>query len=94
MEWRVTRLEQETKEVRADLRSIQSDLAEIRAKLAVLATANGLSQVEARLAGVEGKVSQLPTTWVMLTGIVASQIAMAGMITGLVFAVARLLGKG
>jgi hypothetical protein len=36
--------------------------------------------VEIELSGLKGKISQLPSTWAMMTAIIGSQIAFAGVI--------------
>lgn len=55
MEARVARLEDDMKEVRADLKLAIKDLAYLR-----------------------GRIEHLPTTWVLVTSIAASQAALLG----------------
>lgn len=62
MEARVARLEDDFKEARKDLKDIRDGIAGIRE----------------RLASLEGKIGNLPSTWVMVTTLAASQIALLG----------------
>ena len=60
MEPRVARLEEDLKDVKADMRTVKADLATIRADLGYL----------------KGRLENLPTTWVMVTTLMASQAAL------------------
>ena len=71
MEVRLARLEEDSKEVRADMKRVLADLSYVK-----------------------GRLESLPTTWAMITTVVGAQLALAGLLTGLVFAVARMFGKG
>jgi hypothetical protein len=55
LEARVGRLEEDMKEIKADVKAVVKDLAYLR-----------------------GRVEHLPTTWVLLTSITASQAALLG----------------
>jgi uncharacterized protein YceH (UPF0502 family) len=46
----------------------------------------------ARLERLTGRVESLPTTWQMMTAIIARQVALAGLCGAAVFGAARLLG--
>jgi hypothetical protein len=46
----------------------------------------------ARLERLTGRVESLPTTWQMMTAIIAGQVALAGLLCAAVFGAARLLG--
>lgn len=72
LEQRVERLEDESREFRDDLKQIRTDLAQMRADLSF----------------IRGRIEMLPNTWVMLTGIIGGQIALAGVLV----AASRLLG--
>lgn len=76
------------KGLRADIanveKSLRADIADVdRGVLAKIA------DVEKDVAELKGRVSQLPSTWVMLTGMIAAMIGLAG----LVFAITRLTIK-
>jgi hypothetical protein len=62
MEPRIARLEEDVKELKADVKSLRADLTAVRLDVAWL----------------NGRVEQLPTTWVMLTSIVGSMVALLG----------------
>jgi hypothetical protein len=47
----------------------------------------------ARLERLTGRVESLPTTWQMMTAIIAGQVALAGLLCAAVFGAARLLGR-
>jgi hypothetical protein len=81
MEARVSRLEEDFKDFRAELRAFRSDLTGIR---------TDMGRVRADPGEMKGRLAHLPTTWVMLTGLIGSQVTLAG----LVYCVARTLGKG
>ena len=49
-----------------------------------------MKRVLADLGYIKGRIEQLPSTWVMITGLIGSQIALAG----LILASSRLLGHG
>lgn len=124
MEWRVARLEEDSREMRAGIRALRDGLdsfrTEVLATIAtsredvlarisgverdVLARVSGLEKdvlakvsgvekdVLAKMSGVErevselkGRVSQLPSTWVMLTGMLTIMSGLAA----LVFAITR-----
>jgi hypothetical protein len=48
-----------------------------------------LRQIRTDLAFIRGRLENLPSTWVMLTGIIGGQIALAGVL----IAASRLLGN-
>ncbi len=54
---RVTRLEEDVKELRADMKSVVRDMSFVR-----------------------GRVEHLPTTWVLVTGVIGSQAALLGFV--------------
>lgn len=62
MEARLSRLEEDVREVRADLKALRNDVTGVRVDIAWL----------------KGRVEQLPTTWVMLTAIIGSMVALLG----------------
>lgn len=49
------------------------DIKEVlkRLELAIAQIVKDVSSVKERLAGLEGRVSQMPTTWQLITGVVA-----------------------
>lgn len=59
MEARVKRLEDDGKELRADLKTIIRDLGDIKAKLS----------------GIDGRINAMPTTWQMVGFVVALALA-------------------
>ena len=79
MDQRVSRLEQDGLDFRDDMKAIRADLNSIRADQAA---------IRSDLGYVRGRIEQLPSTWVMLTGIIGGQIALAGLLV----AASRLLG--
>ena len=81
MDARVSRLEDDFKEFRSELRAFRAELVGIR---------TDTGSIRGDLGELKGRIGSLPTTWVMLTGLIGSQVTLAG----LVYAVARLLGKG
>jgi septal ring factor EnvC (AmiA/AmiB activator) len=62
LETRVAHLEEDMKELKADVKTVVRDLGTLRQDLAYL----------------RGRVENLPTTWVLLTSITASQAALLG----------------
>jgi archaellum component FlaC len=81
---RIGRLEEDVKEIKGDLKAfrqqVAGDLTGIRQQMAENdRQLRGLvGGVEQRLARLEGVVANLPSTWVMLTAIAASQVALLG----------------
>jgi hypothetical protein len=62
LEARVAHVEEDVKELKTDMKTVVKDLGSLRQDLAYL----------------RGRVEQLPTTWVLLTSITASQAALLG----------------
>lgn len=70
---RIGRLEDDVKEIKGDLKAFRQQMAENDKQLRAL-----VGGVEQRLARLEGVVANLPSTWVMLTAIAASQVTLLG----------------
>jgi hypothetical protein len=49
-------------------------------------------EFNAKLERLTGRVESLPTTWQMMTAIIAGQVALAGLLCAAIFGAARLLG--
>ena len=64
---RLGRLEADVKEIKADIKELGRRLG------------GEIKSVEQRLARLEGVVSNLPSTWVTLTAIAASQVTLLGL---------------
>lgn len=63
--------------------------AELKPVLSQLVTRTEFADLKVEHAEPKGAMKQLPTTWVMLTGIRGGQVAMAMMIGAVVFGVLR-----
>lgn len=72
VEFRVKRLEDDSKETRADLKAIMNTLAEIKGTMSGLATKSELGDVRVALGKLETRVEKLPST-----GKVATYLAIA-----------------
>jgi hypothetical protein len=70
---------------------LEAAVARIEAKLDKVD--DRLGTVLTDVAELRGRVSQLPSAWLMVTAIVAGQVALAGLIAAVVFGVAHLIGK-
>lgn len=99
MEQRVTRLEDAMRENIAANTRIEVAMATIRAVIPSLATKEDIAELRAiipslatkeDIAELRGYVKSLPTTWVMVTAIVAGQIGITGVIAGALLAAARM----
>jgi hypothetical protein len=87
MEARVAVLEEIAKSTKETLVGIRSDLAGLRGDIGRLEARMGdfqgslegrMGDVQGSIEELHGKVSQLPTTGVMITGIIGGQLALAG----------------
>jgi hypothetical protein len=70
----------------------------IEATLPHLATSAQLAELrgdlDAKLERLVGRVEALPTTWQMMTAIIAGQITLAGLLAAALFGAARMFGHG
>jgi len=87
---RITRLEDTIAEIRGALARIESRLEQATTK-ADLADLRG--DLTARIAAVDGRTQAMPTTWQMITAIVAGQVALASLLASIIFGVARAMGR-
>jgi hypothetical protein len=95
LESRVFRLEN-------DMTGVRESLARIEAVLPHLATAAQVADLRAELgaelggqiAELRGRMDHLPTTWQMMTGIVAGQCTLAALLAAIVFGVLKVTGHG
>jgi tetrahydromethanopterin S-methyltransferase subunit B len=75
---------------------IRMALARIEERLSTLATREQVAELrgslESQIGQLRGAVSTLPTAWVMVTAIVAGQVALAGLIAAVTFGLAHLMG--
>lgn len=83
LEDRVRRLEDDMKEVKASLKTIELAVAEIKH----LPKMSDYATIKADVAEIKGKLSNLPTTWTLISFAIGSVLASAG----LAFAIARLI---
>jgi len=60
MEARVTRLEDDMREIKTDLKAIRADLSDLKVIKSDLAD---LKPLRTEVAEIKGRVSQLPTVW-------------------------------
>jgi hypothetical protein len=96
MEMRLQRLEDAIprseallKSVDDRLRGVETEIHGVRIEVNRLGSeVNGMRSIQVELAEVKGRVGALPTTWAMLTAIMAGQITFAGVFA----AVLRLAG--
>jgi hypothetical protein len=70
---RLGRLEADVKEIKADIKGLDQ-----RAGGEIKGLDQRMGGIEQRLARLEGMISNLPSTWVMLTAIAASQVTLLG----------------
>lgn len=77
---RVAVLEQIAKETSATLKEMRDDLKGLRGEIAAEArsTRGEIGTLTVRVASLEGKVSNLPTTWAMLTTMLTIMLGLAG----------------
>ena len=62
MDMRLTRIEEDMREVKTDLRAVRSDITGIRTDVA---------ELKGRMTGIEGRLAQLPTAWQMFSFMLA-----------------------
>ena len=74
MELRLQRLEEAFPRIEALLKSIDDRLRRVETEV------DRVRNVEIELAELKGRVSQLPSTWAMLTAITGGQVAFAAVI--------------
>nr|VFJ64230.1 MAG: hypothetical protein BECKDK2373C_GA0170839_11156 [Candidatus Kentron sp. DK] len=67
MDVRVGRLEADTKEVRLDVRDLKTDVHDLRAILA----------------NIDGKLSQMPSTWTMMTMVFGTGLTVLALVIGI-----------
>ncbi len=76
---------------KAEVAEIRVDIAELNAKIDnQTETMNRYLATKEDIAELRGYVKGLPTTWVMVTAIVAGQIGITGVIAGALLAAARM----
>lgn len=80
----LTRIAADTAGLTTDVAGLKTDVATIKADVALLKTE--VSGLTTGVANLQGRVSQLPTSWQMVTAIVATIIAVTGGTAAIVFA--------
>jgi uncharacterized coiled-coil protein SlyX len=89
----IARIDVAVAEMRATLTSLatKAEIAELNAKIDnQMDTMHRYLATKEDIAGLRGYVKALPTTWVMVTAIVAGQIGITGVIAGALLAAARM----
>ena len=84
LEPRVAVLEAAIIEIRASLLRIEQQQ---------IATTAQIAELRGSMEYLRGRVEMLPTTWVLLVGIIGGQVALAGVISAVVFGAAHLVGR-
>ena len=77
---------------------LEAAVGEIRAALArieqqQIATTAQIAELRGSMRSLRGRVEMLPTTWVLLVGIIGGEVALAGVISAVVFGAAHLVGR-
>lgn len=80
LERRVEILEADMKEVKASLSRLETGFARIEERLSHVATVSDIATVRESVARLDGKLTQIPTTWQII-----------GILAGLLFGVASLV---
>jgi hypothetical protein len=80
LERRVDALEADMKEVKASLLRLETGFARIEERLSHVATVSDIATVRESVARLDGKLTQIPTTWQII-----------GILAGLLFGVASLV---
>ena len=90
LERRVDTLEADMKEVKSSLSRIEVTLARMDGTLSQLPKASDFTRLSTEIAEVKGKVSNLPTTWTILSVVFTTWGIGSGV---LIFALTRLFAK-
>ncbi|TPQ45342.1 hypothetical protein C2U72_26865 [Prosthecomicrobium hirschii] len=80
LEKRVERLENDLREVRTTVSRLETLLIEIRANFANVASRDDASKSREDMARIQGRLENMPSVWQMITVVLGSQIALAGLL--------------
>ena len=72
LEQRVAQLEEDVKEMKSTLKSVETIVLEIRAELKHIFKAADYASLRAEIAEVKGRVANLPTTWQMMVRLITT----------------------
>ena len=85
LDYRVQRLEDDLRDVKASLRAIEATLAEMSSRLAgidgrLTGLEGRLAGIDARISSVEARFQYIPTTWQVITIMATLLIGLSGVI--------------